>query len=134
MATDGTSKLRWVVRLLFVIALLAPAVLPWVGITEIPELGTGTLVRLVGLVVITLAGAVLVHQKRLSRGQKTEADVEGTGNEHYRYAYTSQTDAAKEGDRITEEAERLVETERDADRRQDERRSRDRNHRRDTNR
>lgn len=134
MATDGTSKLRWVVRLLFVVALLAPVVVPWVGIAEIPDLGTGTLVRLVGLVVITLAAAVLIRQKRLSRGQKTDTDVEGTGDEYYRYAYTSQTDAAKEGNRITEEAERLAEADRDADRRRERNRHGDRNRRRDANR
>jgi hypothetical protein len=122
MATESVSKLRWVGRLLFVVALLAPVVLPWLGIAEIPELETGTLVRLVGLAVVTLAAAVLVRQKRLSRGQDAETEVEGTGDEYYRYAYTSQTDAAKEGDRITEEAERLADADRDANRRRNNRR------------
>jgi hypothetical protein len=128
MTTDGTSKLRWVVRLLFVVALLVPVVVPWLGIAELPDIGTGTLVRLVGLVIVALAAGVLVRQKRLSRGQEIDPDVEGTGDEYYRYAYTSQTEAAKEGDRITEEAERLAEQDRDANRR------RDRNRRRDANR
>jgi hypothetical protein len=122
MATESVSKLQWVGRLLFVVALLAPVVLPWLGIAEIPELETGTLVRLVGLAVVTLAAAVLVRQKRLSRGQDAETEVEGTGDEYYRYAYTSQTDAAKEGDRITEEAERLADADRDANRRRNNRR------------
>ena len=121
MGTDGTSKLRWVVRLLFAVALLAPVVVPWLGIAEIPEPETGTLVRLVGLLIVTLAAAVLVRQKRLNRGQEADTDVEGTGDEYYRYAYTSQTDAAKEGDRITEEAERLAEVNRSADRRRNDR-------------
>lgn len=123
MATGGTSKLRWGLRLLFAGALLAPVVVPWLGIAEIPEVGSGTLVRLVGLAVVALAAAALVRRKRRSReqGQQTDPDVEGTGDEYYRYAYTSRTDAAKEGDRITEEAERLAEAERDADKRRDQR-------------
>ncbi|WP_276301745.1 hypothetical protein [Halorussus lipolyticus] len=112
MPTDGTSKLRWGLRLLFVVALLAPVAVPWLGIAQIPDLGSETLVRLVGLVVVSLAGAVLVRQKRLRRGQSRETDVEGSGDQYHTYAYTSQTDAAKEGDRITDEAERLAEADR----------------------
>ena len=109
MPTDGTSKFRWVVRLLFVAALLVPVLGPWLGVVDVPEIGNETLVRLVGLVVVSLAAAMLVRQKRLRRGQETDTDVEGSGDQYYTYAYTSQTDAAKEGDRITEEAERLAE-------------------------
>jgi membrane protein implicated in regulation of membrane protease activity len=109
MSTDGTSTFRWVVRLLFVAALLVPVLGPWLGVADVPEVGSETLVRLVGLVVVSLAAAMLVRQKRRRRGQETDTDVEGSGDQYHTYAYTSQTDAAKEGDRITEEAERLAE-------------------------
>ncbi|WP_137285194.1 hypothetical protein [Halorussus salinisoli] len=130
MATKATSRLRQAVKLAVVLLVVAPVLVQWgfVGADFasaadlVPSVDAALLVRLGGLAVLSVVVALLVGQKRRSRGQRSSADapeeaedrrVEGSGETYAPYAYNNQQKARREGERIRERAEDIV----DADRR-----------------
>lgn len=142
MATDRRFTGRGVAALIVTVALLAPAVAAWLDPALLGGLDGAAVVRFVGLaVVLALVARWLFRRRGRNRGGSSDgepprgpgddleagegddrttgrtADIEGTGNEYLSYVYNSQVEATREGDRITEEAERLAEADRDARRR-----------------
>ncbi|USZ67886.1 hypothetical protein NGM10_14275 [Halorussus salilacus] len=82
MATEGTSRGQWAVRLLFLGLVLAPLALQFGGALgdDLPAPDAAVVVRALGLGVVLGIVALLVLQKRRSRGQKARDAPERPGD------------------------------------------------------
>jgi len=124
MATDRASPWRRALHLLVLLVVLLPGIVPLARLfDELPvALDAGTLVRLTGLVAVLAVLGALVLQKRRARGregadapeQRTDREIEGTGEVYAPYAYNEQQQARREGERIRERAADIAEADREA--------------------
>ncbi|MFC7079807.1 hypothetical protein [Halorussus caseinilyticus] len=125
MASDTASRLRQAAKLAVVLLVLSPLVVRWglVGTDLFPRVGTDLLVRAAGLGVLLAVVALLIRQKRRSRGRSPsdgfaerpeDRQVEGSGEVYAPYAYNEQRAAHREGERIRERAEEVARTDREA--------------------
>jgi len=124
MATDGASRWGWAFRLLFLLLVVVPVAAPFVDTLDglAVAFDAALLVRLTGLGAVIAVLGLLVLQKRWSRGRevadaperRADRETEGTGEVYAPYAYNNQQQARREGERIRERAEEIVEADRDA--------------------
>lgn len=127
MATDATSRWRWAARLLFLLLVLAPLFAQFgdaLGGLPVPDatLDAALVVRALGFAVVLAVFALLIRQKRRSRGRnvddaperREDRKTEGTGEVYAPYAYNNQQQARREGDRIRERAEEIADADREA--------------------
>jgi hypothetical protein len=130
MATDIRSRLRQAAKLAIVLLVVGPLLVQWgfVGmdlapsVAFVPSVDADLLVRLGGLGLVLLVLAVLVRQKRRTRGQQAsesapeedeDRTIEGSGEVYAPYAYNNQQAARRESERIRDRAEEIAEAERD---------------------
>jgi hypothetical protein len=123
MATDRTSGWRRALHLLVLLLVLLPGIVPLArlfdGLTV--AFDAGTLVRLAGPLAVIAVLALLVAQKRRSRGRevadppdrRADREIEGTGEAYAPYAYNEQQRARREGERIQERAAEIAEADRE---------------------
>ena len=130
MATDIRSRLRQAAKLAIVLLVVGPLLVQWgfVGmdlapsVAFVPSVDADLLFRLGGLGLVLLVLAVLVRQKRRTRGQQAsesapeedeDRTIEGSGEVYAPYAYNNQQAARRESERIRDRAEEIAEAERD---------------------
>lgn len=133
MATDTVSRVRQAAKLAVVLLVLAPLLvrLGFVSADLVPRVAPELLVQAAGLGLAVVAVALLVRQKRRSRGQSPsegfreraakrprerpdDREVEGSGEVYAPYAYNEQQRARREGERIRQRAEEIAEADREA--------------------
>jgi membrane protein implicated in regulation of membrane protease activity len=125
MAAEQSGRLRQIAKLLVALIVVGPLLvqLGFLGAEVAWTPDSETLVQLARLAIVGGVLALLVRQKRGSRGQQAskrapeqaeDRTVEGSGEVYAPYAYNNQQEARREGERIRNRAEEVADAERDA--------------------